>query len=88
MDDCSTDNTLSIIEAFAASAPFLPRWDQNEEKGGWAGNFHMAMTKTTRDLILLSHQNDVWVPEKVERMERYTLEDPYALYRLPVNSVH
>ena len=63
-DDCSTDNTLEIIQAFAAMAPFEVRWEQNEKNLGYTGNFNQALMKTTGDLVFLSDQDDVWFPEK------------------------
>lgn len=78
-DDCSTDDTLAIIEEFAASAPFEVRWERNEENLGYTGNFNKALMKATGDLVFLSDQDDAWFPEKLERMERYAREDPEAL---------
>ncbi len=78
-DDCSTDDTLAIIETFAATAPFEVRWERNEENLGYTGNFNKALMKAAGDLVFLSDQDDVWFPEKLERMERYALEDPEAL---------
>lgn len=67
-DDCSTDNTLEIIQRFAASAQFDVIWEQNERKLGYAGNFNRALMKTTGDLVFLSDQDDVWFPEKIQRV--------------------
>ena len=78
-DDCSTDNTLEIIQAFAVKAPFEVRWEQHEKNLGYTDNFNQALMKTTGDLVFLSDQDDVWFPEKLERMERYALDDPKAL---------
>lgn len=78
-DDCSTDDTLAIIEAFAATAPFEVRWERNEQNLGYTGNFNKALMKAAGDLVFLSDQDDVWFPEKLERMERYALDDPEAL---------
>jgi glycosyltransferase involved in cell wall biosynthesis len=78
-DDCSTDDTLAIIETFAATAPFEVRWERNEHNLGYTGNFNKALMKAVGDLVFLSDQDDVWFPEKLERMERYALEDPEAL---------
>ena len=78
-DDCSTDDTLAILEEFAASAPFEVRWERNEENLGYTGNFNKALMKATGDLVFLSDQDDAWFPEKLERMERYALDDPEAL---------
>jgi len=78
-DDCSTDNTIEIIQAFAATAPFAVRWEQNEKNHGYTGNFNHALMKTTGDLVFLSDQDDVWFPEKLAIMERYALDNPTAL---------
>lgn len=78
-DDCSTDNTLEIIQAFAATAPFEVRWEQNEKNLGYAGNFNQALMKTMGDLVFLSDQDDVWFPEKLARSECYALNNPKAL---------
>lgn len=78
-DDCSTDDTPAIIETFAASAPFEVRWEQNKKNLGYTGNFNKALMKATGDLVFLSDQDDAWFPEKLDRMERYALDDPEAL---------
>lgn len=78
-DDCSTDDTLAILEKFAESAPFEVRWEQNKKNLGYTGNFNQALMNTTSDLVFLSDQDDVWFPEKLECMERYALDDPEAL---------
>ena len=78
-DDCSSDDTQAIIETFAALAPFEVRWARNEENLGYTGNFNKALMKSTGDLVFLSDQDDVWFPEKLERMERCALDDLEAL---------
>lgn len=78
-DDCSTDNTLDIIKVFASSAPFKVRWTQNHVKLGYTGNFNQALMRTMGDMVFLSDQDDVWFPDKLERMARYVLDDPDAL---------
>lgn len=78
-DDCSTDDTLTIIQAFASKAPFEVRCTKNEKNLGYTGNFNEALIKTNGDLVFLSDQDDVWFPEKLERMERYALDEPTAL---------
>ncbi len=78
-DDCSTDNTLEIIKAFAATAPFEVCWERNEKNLGYTGNFNQALMRTTGDLVFLSDHDDVWFPDKLERMERYAIDNPDAL---------
>lgn len=78
-DDCSTDDTPAILKSFAASAPFKVIYDRNPRTYGYAGNFNQALLKTTGDLVFLSDQDDVWFPEKLERIAAITAEDPRAL---------
>jgi glycosyltransferase involved in cell wall biosynthesis len=78
-DDCSTDDTLEIIQLFAETAPFVVRWEQNEKNLGYTGNFNHALMRTTGDLVFLSDQDDVWFPEKLAIMEAYVLANPTAL---------
>ena len=68
-DDGSTDDTLEVIKRFAQDAPFKVVWSQNKENLGYAGNFNAALMKTTGDLVFLSDQDDVWFPDKIERLE-------------------
>ena len=78
-DDRSTDETLDIIRQFAESAPFPVVWSQNEQNLGYGGNFNAALQKTTGDLVFLSDQDDVWFPEKIERMVAFAESEPKAL---------
>lgn len=78
-DDGSRDGTLVIVEAFRESAPFEVRVLRDQENLGYAGNFNRALSATTGDLVFLSDQDDVWFPEKLEKMERAAQGDPDAL---------
>ena len=64
-DDGSTDDTLDIIKRFAETAPFPVIYSQNEQNLGFAGNFNVALQKTTGDVVFLSDQDDVWFQEKL-----------------------
>ncbi len=67
-DDGSHDNTLTIVKAFQKNAPFEVVLLQNEVNVGYSGNFNRALMRTTGDLVFLSDQDDVWFPDKIERM--------------------
>jgi glycosyltransferase involved in cell wall biosynthesis len=77
-DDRSTDNTVQIIEAFAATAPFPVRLSINEQNLGSTVNFGRAIGLCTGDAIALSDQDDVWLPEKLERLEACFASAPGA----------
>lgn len=64
-DDGSTDDTIAIVTAFAAEAPFEVVIHRNEVNLGYARNFLGAIRRCTGDLIFLSDQDDVWLDDKV-----------------------
>lgn len=75
-DDGSKDATLEILETFAASAPFAVRVIRNPENLGFVRNFEKALSLCSGDLIFLSDQDDVWLPEKLATVEAEFRADP------------
>jgi glycosyltransferase involved in cell wall biosynthesis len=69
-DDQSTDDTLRLIEEFAATARFPVRLSVNESNLGTPKNFERAISLCRGDVILLSDQDDVWHRDKLESVER------------------
>lgn len=78
-DDCSTDATLQILEAFAQSAPFDVVVRRNEHNYGYCGNFNQALLRTTGDLVFISDQDDFWFPTKIEHVSSFAMQTPDAL---------
>lgn len=70
-DDGSSDNTLSIIDHFAArvSIPVEVRRRAAGPKGP-AHNFLHALSLTDAPFVFLSDQDDVWDADKVEHYQR------------------
>ncbi len=64
-DDGSTDATLAVAEAFAASAPFPVTIRRNAARLGYAGNFIAAVRRAEGGLVFLADQDDVWHPDKL-----------------------
>ena len=60
-DDCSSDDTIRIIERFSASAPFAVRLEINTQNLGSTKNFEKAIRLCQGDLIALADQDDVWL---------------------------
>jgi len=79
-DDGSTDRTLDILERFARQAPFPVKIYQNPQNLGSSKNFEKAITLCSGDLIYLSDQDDVWLPDKLREMEQAFLKYPNASY--------
>jgi glycosyltransferase involved in cell wall biosynthesis len=75
-DDQSTDDTLRLIEEFAATAGFRVRLSVNESNLGTAKNFEKAISLCRGDVIVLSDQDDVWHSDKLESIERLFAEKP------------
>lgn len=67
-DDGSIDGTLEALEAFARTAPFEVRVLANESRLGYALNFGRALAATEGDVVFLCDQDDVWLPEKIQRV--------------------
>lgn len=78
-DDCSTDGTLGLLKTFAKTAPFDVAVHQNQRNYGYCGNFNQALMRTSGELVFLSDQDDVWFPQKVERMARAADDNPDVL---------
>lgn len=78
-DDGSSDDTLSIIRNFSKISPFPVILSQNERNLGYGGNFNQALMKTNGDLVFLSDQDDVWYPNKIERILRFSEKNKDAL---------
>ena len=73
-DDGSTDNTLSILRQFAASAAFPVRIHCNSERLGSTANFQQGVKLARGELLALCDQDDVWKADKLDRLTR-VLED-------------
>lgn len=69
VDDASVDSTPEIVESFARTAPFDVRLIRSEIQRGSTRSFGTAIEAATGDLIMLADQDDLWLPQKVSRME-------------------
>jgi len=75
-DDCSTDRTREILSEFSRQAPFPVRVLSQPENVGFSRNFERAIRQCAGDIIFLSDQDDVWLPEKIERLQQEFIRDP------------
>jgi glycosyltransferase involved in cell wall biosynthesis len=74
-DDRSDDETASIVEEFARTAPFPVRLFRNEQRLGYRGNFMRGAQLCESDLVAFCDQDDWWYPTKLEACVA-RLEDP------------
>ena len=78
-DDCSTDETIECIREFARTAPFPVRVFENEKNTGSTKNFERALELCEGDFIAFADQDDVWLPEKLQRLEGALANESTAL---------
>lgn len=64
VDDCSTDNTHEILSEFDDKRLTVVR---NIENLGVLKSFSKALSVAKGDYLFLSDQDDVWLPDKVEK---------------------
>lgn len=63
-DDGSTDDTRGLLEGFAASHPWV-RVLHNPSNFGVNVNFFKLLQQSRGDVVLLSDQDDLWLPDKI-----------------------
>ena len=66
-DDGSSDNTVSIIEKYAAKYPDkIKLITDNDGNLGASLNFGRLLEQADAEYIMFSDQDDVWLPNKIE----------------------
>ena len=78
-DDGSTDNTIAILEQFKAKAKFPVYIVQNPTNIGYAQNFSKVIDLCQGDIIFLSDQDDMWLPEKLATVCEIFMNQPDTL---------
>jgi glycosyltransferase involved in cell wall biosynthesis len=77
-DDRSTDESVAVVEKFALEAPFPVDVSVAPRHLGSTRNYERAIQRCSGDIIVLCDQDDVWLPHKLERIERAFGERPEA----------
>lgn len=62
-DDGSSDGTIAILDKI--DDPRVKIFSNNSGKHGVVPNFENAIKHTSGDIIFLSDQDDIWLPNKV-----------------------
>lgn len=77
-DDASTDDTIEIVEREwrASGGTTALRVIRNVEPLGVTRNFEQATRACTSDLVALSDQDDVWLPDRLAVMAKKFVADP------------
>ena len=76
-DDCSTDNTVSVINSFIDRNHCL-NWKVlvNKENIGWRKNFRNGIVTAQGDIVFLCDQDDEWDKEKISDMTNVLEQNP------------
>lgn len=74
-DDGSNDKTINIINSFNDQRIKLI----NGPRKGLKQNFNNAIKNTTGDYIFLSDQDDIWMPDKVDKTLEVFKKNDYIL---------
>jgi len=69
VDDCSIDQTVDIVNSYAARYPQIKVF-QNENNLGFTGNFEKAVKLCSGEYIALCDQDDLWDLKKIELQVR------------------
>jgi glycosyltransferase involved in cell wall biosynthesis len=77
-DDGSTDQTVAIVRSFASSVSFPVKVFTNQRNLGSTKNFEQAIQLCSGDLIALSDQDDIWLPNRIARSEQELEQHPEA----------
>jgi glycosyltransferase involved in cell wall biosynthesis len=67
-DDCSQDETIAILKSAQQRSKIPFRISANAKRLGYIKNFERAIMACSGSVIFLSDQDNVWFPEKIERM--------------------
>ncbi|HOB05497.1 MAG TPA: glycosyltransferase [Propionibacteriaceae bacterium] len=62
-DDCSSDETIAIIESYEDPRLVIER---NVRNAGVIPTFERALARATHEIVFLSDQDDQWLPGKVD----------------------
>ena len=75
-DDCSRDNTITIINNFTKKNKLNIKLFKNYERKGSTQNFNNAILKATGDIIFLCDQDDFWFNKKIETIVELAKKNP------------
>jgi len=75
-DDGSTDRTLEIIQQLKDECATEIRVIRNEKSLGVCANFKNAIELCTGDIIFLSDQDDLWMPDKTRYITDWFRQHP------------
>ena len=76
-DDCSTDKTPEIAEAYGKNDPRI-KFCIAKQHGGIAKTRNQSLQRAQGELIAFLDNDDLWLPEKLEKQVQFMTENNYA----------
>lgn len=85
VDDGSSDKTLDIVRSFQQSDIKIELIINDSGLHSAKNNFAFGLTKSTAEFIMLSDQDDIWFPEKLEYLwakvqKQKELSKPFLIF--------
>jgi glycosyltransferase involved in cell wall biosynthesis len=74
VDDCSTDNTLGVLESFARNKTTIRIFTHTANRGGGAAR-NTAVENATNPLIFCLDSDNILEPYSIPRLKRYLLAE-------------
>lgn len=78
VDDCSTDNTIQVVENFCREDERI-RLIKHEKNQGASKTRNTALANATGEYIAFLDGDDLWAPEKLEKQLAFMEENGYVL---------
>lgn len=76
VDDCSTDNTVKLLEAFNDNRIKIYKNSENRRE---VYSFGRSMSLANNPIIFLSDQDDIWIKDRVVKMKTQLLNSDKLL---------
>lgn len=79
-DDCSTDNTMEVVEKFIADKPECKnkiKYECNPKNSGAAITRNNALRRARGRWIAFLDSDDLWLPDKLEKQLQFMVDNGY-----------
>lgn len=73
-DDCSSDNTVNILKEYKQKDDRIEVYEQQQNLGV-VKNIEFLLKQVKNNYYMLSDQDDIWLPEKVEKSFKRLIEE-------------
>ena len=78
IDDCSTDNSLSIVKSFSRNDSRI-NYYKNKTNSGAAVSRNLGLEKSLGRFVSFIDSDDIWFPEKLDLQINFMLDNDYII---------